>query len=69
MKKKTDRIPKQTIGKILREEFLAPLGITAYRLAKDIGTSTTTILEILNGKRASGWSEGTAALGSFICNY
>ena len=23
-------------GEILREEFLSPLGITAYRLAKDI---------------------------------
>src|SRR4030065_1925620 len=51
MKKKTDRIPTPTVGEILRKEFLAPLGITAYRLAKDIGTSTTTILEILHGRR------------------
>ena len=51
MKKKTDRIPTPTVREILREEFLAPLGITAYRLAKDLGTSTTTILEILNGRR------------------
>ena len=51
MKKKADRIPTPTVGEILREEFLDPLGITAYRLAKDIGVSTTTILEILNGRR------------------
>ncbi|MGD8782278.1 MAG: HigA family addiction module antitoxin [Ignavibacteria bacterium] len=38
-------------GEILREEFLEPLGITAYRLSKEINVSTTTILNILNGKR------------------
>jgi plasmid maintenance system antidote protein VapI len=31
-------------GEILREEFLEPLGITAYRLSKEINVSTTTIL-------------------------
>ncbi|OGW44010.1 MAG: addiction module antidote protein, HigA family [Nitrospirae bacterium RBG_13_41_22] len=51
MKRKSNRIPTPTVGEILREEFLDPLGITAYRLAKDIKVSTTTILEILNGKR------------------
>lgn len=51
MKKRKDRLPTPTVGEILREEFIEPLGITAYRLAKDIGVSTTTILEILNGKR------------------
>jgi addiction module HigA family antidote len=51
MNRKSDRIPTPTVGEILREEFLDPLGITAYRLAKDIKVSTTTILEILNSKR------------------
>ena len=51
MMTKSDRIPTPTVGEILREEFLDPLGITAYRLAKDIKVSTTTILEILNSKR------------------
>ena len=51
MRRKSNRIPTPTVGEILREEFLDPLGITAYRLAKDIKVSTTTILEILNGKR------------------
>jgi antitoxin HigA-1 len=49
--RKSDRIPTPTVGEILREEFLDPLGITAYRLAKDIKVSTTTVLEILNSKR------------------
>jgi addiction module HigA family antidote len=39
------------VGEILREEFLDPLGITAYRLAKEINVSTTTILAILNSNR------------------
>ena len=51
MNRKSNRIPTPTVGEILREEFLDPSGITAYRLAKDINVSTTTILEILNGRR------------------
>lgn len=39
-------------GEILQEEFLAPMGITAYRLAKDIGVPQQRIGEILAGKRA-----------------
>ena len=38
-------------GEILREEFLSPLGITAYRLAKDIQVAPTRITDILNGRR------------------
>ncbi|GHV93034.1 transcriptional regulator [Spirochaetia bacterium] len=38
-------------GEILEEDFLKPLGITAYRLAKEIGISATRISEILKGKR------------------
>jgi antitoxin component HigA of HigAB toxin-antitoxin module len=41
-----------TPGEILREEFLEPLGISAYRLAKDIGVPQIRISEILSGKRA-----------------
>ena len=47
----THKIPAPCVGEILREEFLDPFGITAYRLAKSINVSTTTILDILNGKR------------------
>jgi addiction module HigA family antidote len=50
MKKKL--LPLTTPGEILNEEFLAPLGITQYRLAKDIGISARRINEIVLGKRA-----------------
>ena len=38
-------------GVILKEEFLLPLGISAYRLAKDTFLPQTRISEILKGKR------------------
>ena len=38
-------------GEILNEEFLIPLKITAYRLAKDIAIPQTRISEIIKGNR------------------
>jgi len=38
-------------GEILEEEFLVPMGISAYKLAKDINISATRVSEILKGKR------------------
>ena len=38
-------------GEVLKEEFLNELGISAYRLSKDIGISQTRISEIINGVR------------------
>ena len=38
-------------GEILREEFLSPLGISAYRLSKELFIPQSRISEILNGKR------------------
>jgi len=38
-------------GEVLLEEFMKPLGITAYRLSKDIGIPQTRISAILKGKR------------------
>ena len=38
-------------GEILSEEFLIPLNISAYRLAKDIEIPQTRISEILKGNR------------------
>ena len=38
-------------GEQLREEFLKPLGLTAYRLAKDIGVPVTRIQAILAERR------------------
>ncbi|HRA42893.1 MAG TPA: HigA family addiction module antitoxin [Gammaproteobacteria bacterium] len=39
-------------GEILQEEFLKPMKISQYRIAKDIGISATRISEIVRGKRA-----------------
>ena len=39
-------------GEILLEEFLAPMGISQYRLAKDISVPQRRISEIVHGKRA-----------------
>lgn len=39
-------------GEILQEEFLGPMGITAYRLAKSIGVDQTRISEIIAGTRS-----------------
>ena len=38
-------------GEVLFEEFLNPLGITAYRLSKDLDIPQTRISEILKGNR------------------
>ncbi len=38
-------------GEILLEEFLSPMGISQYRLAKDISVSPRRINEIVHGKR------------------
>ena len=39
-------------GEILMEEFLKPLGLSQYRLAKGIGVPPRRINEIVHGKRA-----------------
>ena len=39
-------------GEILMEEFLNPLGLSQYRLAKGIGVPPRRINEIVHGKRA-----------------
>ena len=38
-------------GEVLQEEFLEPLGISAYRLSKDIGIPQTRVSQILKGNR------------------
>lgn len=45
-------VPYPTPGEILLHEFLEPLGITQYRLAKAIGVSQRRIGEIVTGHRA-----------------
>jgi addiction module HigA family antidote len=39
-------------GEVLREEFLIPLGVTQYRLAKEIGVTEARISAICSGKRS-----------------
>jgi addiction module HigA family antidote len=46
------RLPPTHPGRILRLEFLDPLGVTPYRLAKDIGVPLTRIAAILAERRA-----------------
>jgi antitoxin HigA-1 len=41
-----------TPGELLKEEFLAPMGISQYRLAKEIGVPAQRIGEIVAGRRA-----------------
>ena len=41
-----------TPGELLREEFLVPMGLSQYRLAKEIGVPAQRISEIVAGKRA-----------------
>ena len=46
-----EKLPNIHPGEVLQEEFLGPLNITAYRLAKDINIPQTRISEILKGNR------------------
>jgi len=51
-------------GEMLEDEFLKPLGLTKYRLAKDIGVPAQRIGEIVSGKRAV-----TADTDLRLCRY
>ena len=46
------RLPPVHPGEILLEEFLLPMGISQYRLAKDISVPPRRINEIVHGKRS-----------------
>ena len=48
----TNKLPPIHPGEILLEEFLEPMGISQYRLAKDISVPPRRINEIVLGKRA-----------------
>ena len=45
-------LPLITPGEILRTEFMAPFGVSARALARDLGVPANRISEILNGVRA-----------------
>ena len=46
------KLPPIHPGEILLEEFLKPMGISQYRLAKDTSVSARRINEIVHGQRA-----------------
>jgi addiction module HigA family antidote len=46
------KVPYPHPGEILLEEFLKPMGITQYRVAKEIGVPQRRISEIIAGTRA-----------------
>jgi addiction module HigA family antidote len=51
-------------GELLREEFLTPMGITPYRLAKDAKLPHQRVNEIVNERRGI-----TAATDLHLCTY
>ena len=51
IKKTTRHLDPVTPGELLREEFMLPMGLTAYRLAKEINVPAQRIGEIIKGKR------------------
>ena len=46
------RLKPVTPGELLLHEFLEPMGISQYRLAKEIGVPAQRISQIVAGKRA-----------------
>ena len=46
------KVPLATPGEILLHDFLEPMGISQYRLAKEIGVPQRRIGEIVAGRRA-----------------
>jgi antitoxin HigA-1 len=47
-----NRLAPITPGELLQEEFLQPLNVSQYRLAKAIGVPASRISEIVAGQRA-----------------
>jgi addiction module HigA family antidote len=47
-----ERLPPVHPGEVLLEDFMKPLGLSQYRLAKDLGVPALRISQIVHGKRA-----------------
>ncbi|MDD5772734.1 MAG: HigA family addiction module antitoxin [bacterium] len=45
-------LPPVHPGEVLLEDFMKPLGLSQYRVAKDIGVSALRISQIVHGKRS-----------------
>jgi addiction module HigA family antidote len=63
--KTTKRIPVEPVGRILLEEFIKPLGLTQYRVAKDCGISHPTMTQIIKGRRSIS-AENALRLGRYF---
>ena len=50
---KSKLLANSTPGEILEDDFLKPMGLSQYRLAKDISVPAGRINEIVKGERAS----------------
>lgn len=62
---KPRKMPPIHPGKILFEEFLQPMGISQYRLAKDTSVPPRRINEIVHGKRSI-TADSALRLGKFF---
>lgn len=51
MIKMSKRIETPSVSEILKEEFMEPMNISAYRLANDIGVPVSRVQDILHGRR------------------
>jgi len=52
MAKRAELLEPVTPGELLWEEFMVPMGLSRYRLAKEIGVPAPRIGDIVSGKRA-----------------
>ena len=59
-----NKLPPVTPGELLQEEFLVPMGLSKYRLAKEIGVPAPRIGEIVAGRRSI-----TADTDLRLCKY
>lgn len=64
---KRSKLPPIHPGEVLREDFLSPLGLTQYRLAKGLCVPARRINEIVHGKRAI-TADTALRLGRFFKN-
>ena len=47
-----EKLPPVHPGEVLLEDFIKPLGLSQYRVAKDIGVPTLRITQIVRGQRS-----------------
>ena len=47
-----ERLPPIHPGEVLLEDFMKPLGLSKYRVAKDIGVPALRISQIVRGRRS-----------------